>query len=111
MHRYVRPVSFRPPIFDGVSTNEYSLSQIEIPGEEEEYRQLPPDENVPEGRWPAEEGGCAGLNGILVDNGTPAETGVLSGTVPIGSFGVLSTSLAEAIQDLHADLIRGDPLV
>lgn len=45
-------------------TSADDILSIEIPGEEEEHRQLPPDENVPEGRGSAEEGRCAGLNAI-----------------------------------------------
>lgn len=33
----------------------------EIQGAEEEHRQLPPHENVPQGRWPAQEGRCPWL--------------------------------------------------
>jgi hypothetical protein len=39
-----------------------NLHNPEIPGKEEEHRQLPPDENVPQGRRPAQEGRCFGLN-------------------------------------------------
>jgi hypothetical protein len=44
-----------------------NLHKLEITGKEEEHRQLPPDENVPQGRWPAQEGWCSGLNVLITD--------------------------------------------
>lgn len=38
----------------------------ETKGRQEEHHQLPPHENVPQGRWSKEEGGCSGLNGQTI---------------------------------------------
>lgn len=58
------------PIFNVSGANQL-LSPTETPREEEEHRQLPLDENVPQGRRPTEEGRCPGLNYIsfCMDNG------------------------------------------
>jgi hypothetical protein len=57
------PVRYNPPPFFSYCrhpSNEL-LPHIEIQGAEEEHRQLPPHENVPQGCWPAEEGRCSRL--------------------------------------------------
>lgn len=62
MHRYVIIPSRSFHIVD--ISNEL-LPHIEIQGAEEEHRQLPPHENVPQGCWPAEEGRCSRLKCFL----------------------------------------------
>lgn len=58
------PVRYNPPPFFSFyhrhPPNEF-LPHIEIQGAEEEHRQLPPHENVPQGCWPPEEGRCSRL--------------------------------------------------
>lgn len=53
MHRYVASYNLHP------CHSEYVLTDlwIETQGQQEEHHQLPPDENVPQGRRPQEEGG------------------------------------------------------
>lgn len=87
------PVRFLPHILSlqpvpKTFTNDILFSP-EISGEEEKHRQLPPDENVPQGRGAAEEGRRAGLNAVLIFAWTIWHLTVVWNhfTMFIGSFG------------------------
>lgn len=59
-HRYVLPYLFFCIVRESPTNN--PSHDTEIAREEEEHRQLPPDENVSQGRGPTEEGRRSGLN-------------------------------------------------
>jgi hypothetical protein len=62
-HRYVSSQSFLfLYLYYPRTPTDVSVLCTEIARKEEEHRQLPPDENVSQGRGSAQEGRCSGLN-------------------------------------------------